>query len=104
MDTSGATVDQAGDAVFDKSDIGELQFHLHASLLAAGLLAGGARKDAHQVGAKLGKDCFDGPAEAGSIRHQQDHRGNAPGHTDHGDQRAPAIVKHGFVGLREQVA
>ena len=74
-----------------------------AGLVAAGLLAGAAGEDADVVGAPLGKDGLDGAGEAGAVGEQQHNRGDAPGHADHGDGGAAAIVEHRLPGLSEDV-
>jgi hypothetical protein len=97
-------MEDIGNTVRNHGEVGQLKFYLHAGLLAPGLLAGRSREHSDEVGAELGKNRFDGPAKAGPIGHQQHHRSNAPGHANHGDERAPAVVEHGLVCLGEQVA
>ena len=75
--------------------------HLHSGFVAAGLLAGPAGKDADDVGAPLGEDRLNGPAEPCAIGQQQHHRRNPPRHPDHGDGRAAAVVDHRLPSLAQ---
>ena len=77
--------------------------NLHSRLVAAHLLAGPARKHADEVGAPLRKDVLDGPVEPCPVGEQQHHRRNTPGHPDHSDGCAPAVIDHRFPGLTENV-
>ena len=77
---------------------------LDAGFLAACLLAGAAREDADDVRAPLGEDGLDGAREAGAVGQQKHHRGDAPGHADHGDGRAPPVVEHRLPGLAPDIS
>ena len=55
------------------------------------------------VDAPLGKDGLDGAGETGAVGEQEDNGGDAPGHADHGDGGAAAVVDHCFPGLGEDV-
>src|SRR4029077_4956703 len=56
-----------------------------------------------QLGAEISKDVGAGPAKAVTISEQHDHRGNAPGHSQHGECGAAAIGAHGAVRFLEQI-
>ena len=72
--------------------------------VSAGLLGSATAVHFHVVDAPLGKDALDGARETRTIRQQQHDRGNAPGHADHGDGCAPAVVYHRLPGLAENVS
>jgi len=81
----------------------ERETHFHAGLVAAGLLAGAARKESDEVGAPLREDILNGAAEPGAIGQEKHHRGNAPRHPDHGDGGAAAVINHRLPRLAEDV-
>lgn len=96
-----------GDALetlLDVLDVVDVQADFDAGPGAAGLLGGGAGKDADHVGTKLRKDGLEGAAEASAIREQKDDCGDAPGHAEHGNGGSPQVVAHGLHGLAEDVA
>ena len=69
-------------------------------LLAARLHGSPARNHDHQLGAEIGKDVGAGLAEAIAVGQQHDHRGDAPGHAEHGERSAAAVVPHRARRLR----
>ena len=95
--------EDAGHAVGDAVHVVQGEADLGAGLVSAGLLAGAAGKDADHVGAPLGKDILDGAAESSAVGQQNYDGGDAPGHADHGDGGAAAVVEHRFPGLGENV-
>jgi hypothetical protein len=99
----GRNMRDAGNAVRDAVQVVQGQAHLHASLVTARLFARAARKDADGVGAPLGKNGLEGAAHACAVGQQQHHRGDAPGHADHGDGRAAAVEEHRLPRLTEYV-
>ncbi len=99
----GRDVIDAGNAGHEAVDVVEGEADLDAGFFSAGLFAGAAGKDADDVGAPLREDGLDGAAEAGSVSQQEDHGGNTPGHADHGDGGAAAVVDHRLPGLAENV-
>ena len=68
-------------------------------LLAASLHRSTARNHDHQLGAEIGEDVGAGLAETIAVSEQHDHRGDAPGHAEHGERGAAAIVPHGAVSF-----
>ena len=57
---------------------------LRAGFLPAGLLRSAAGKDADDARAPVGEDDLDGAAEACAVGEQEDNRGDAPRHAEHG--------------------
>jgi len=93
----------AGNRVIDAVHIVQSEADPCARLVASGLFAGASGKEADGVGAPLGKDGLNGMAEAGAIGQQQHHRGNTPGHANHGDGGAATVVEHRLPSLAEYV-
>ncbi len=99
----GRDVDDFGEGRGDAIEIVESETDLDTGFVAAGLLRGAAGKEADGIGAPLGKDGLKGVGEAVSVSKKKDDGGNAPGHADHGDGGAAAVVEHRFPGLGENV-
>src|SRR5208337_735578 len=57
----------------------------------------------HQLGAEVGENIGAGLAEAVAVGKQQDNRGYAPGHAEHGQSGAAAAIPHGSVGFGQQI-
>ncbi len=84
----------------DAVEVVDGELDLRAGFLSAGLLRGAAGKDADDARAPVGEDDFDGAAKSGAVGQQEDHGGDAPGHAQHGERGAAAVVAHRCVGLR----
>ncbi len=77
----------------------ESKADLHAGLLTARLHGGAARDENHQLGAEVGEDGLAGFSKAVAVGQQHHDRGNAPGHAQHGESSAAAVVPHGTVSF-----
>ena len=71
--------------------------------LSAGLHGSAARNHDDELGAEIGEDVGAGLTKTIAIGEQHDHRGDAPGHAQHGQCRAAAVVTHGAVSFTEQI-
>ena len=89
--------------IHDAVDVVEGEPDLGAGLLPAGLLRSAPGKDADDARAPVGEDGLDGAAESCTVGQQQNHRRNAPSHSQHGQRGAAAIVAHRAVSLRHQI-
>src|SRR5260221_10433985 len=76
----------------------------HASLVASCLLRSAPWENPHRSGTVAVPDGLNGPSKAVSVGEQQHHRGNAPGHTEHGQHGLAHVVAHRPVGLLQQIA
>src|ERR1039457_1115019 len=93
----------SGNAVGDAIDVVQGKADARPRLIATGLLTGSAAPEDDRVGSELGEDGLDGVTETGAIGDQQHDGGDAPGHADHGDGGAAAVVDHRLPGLSEDV-
>src|ERR1700674_2824475 len=73
-------------------------------LLTTGLHGSTARHHDDKLSAEICKDVGAGPSKSIAISEQHDHRSDPPGHAQHGQRRAAAIVTHGGIGFVEQIA
>ena len=73
-------------------DILDLEAHLRTGLGAAGLERGPAGKDAHHLHAKVGEDSGDRAAKTGAVGQENDDRRDTPGHAQHSECGAAAVV------------
>jgi len=101
---TGSDVGDLRDVGGEQVEVVQCDANLCAGLLAAGLHGGTAGNDDHELGSEVGEDVGNGVAETIAVGKEHDHRGDAPGHAQHGERGAPPIVAHGVVGLLEQVA
>ena len=72
-------------------------------LLTTRLQGSTPRSHDDQLGAEVSKDIGAGPAKTIAVSQQHHHGGDAPGHAQHGEGGAAAIVPHGAVGFSEQI-
>ena len=92
-----------GTALADAIHIVQRKAHSDPGLVAAGLLAGLARKEADGVACPTRRRSPGWRGRSLPIGQQQHHRGDAPGHADHRDGRAAAVVEHRLPRLAEYV-
>src|SRR5262249_53314933 len=90
-------------AVLDVLQVVQREAVLDTGLHAAGLHGASSGKDAHHLNAEVGKDVVDGAPETGAVSQQEHHRGDTPGHTQHGQGGAPAVVPQRTIGLSQQI-
>ena len=105
----GLLADFRGD-VGDLRNVGGQRVHVvqgkadgGAGLGAAGLHGSGAGNHDDHLGAEVGKDIGAGLTEAVAVGEQHHYRGDAPGHAEHGQRAAAAVVTHRLIGFLEQV-
>src|SRR5271166_6184289 len=89
--------------VHDAVNVVEGELDLGTGLLSPGLLRRASGKDAYGAGAPVGEDGLNSAAESRSISQQKYNGRNAPGHAEHGERSAAAIMAHRAVGLRKQI-
>ncbi len=87
----------------DVIEIVDVQANLGSGFGASGLEFGAAGEDENQVGAEGTEGGPESTLEASTVGEKQDHRGDTPGHAEHGEERAAAIVAQGGVGLVGEV-
>src|SRR6185437_916495 len=84
-------------------DVIQLQTDLRSCFGTAGLLRRASREHADDLRAERGEYSVYRAAESRTVRQQQHDGSNAPGHAQHGEHGAAAIVLHRSVGLSEEV-
>src|SRR2546422_1033287 len=77
---------------------------LHSGLVSASLLRSAPRENPDGSGAEAFKNGLDGAGKAFAISKQKNHRGNAPGHAEHGEHGLAHVVPHGGISLFEKIA
>src|SRR5580693_8021188 len=92
-----------GDFVANVIDVGDLEADFTAGLGASGLQGGAAGEGADDVGAPGAEDGSDGVLEAGAEGQQDNDGGDPPGHAEHGERGAAAVVLHGAESFFQQV-
>ena len=101
--TSGVILVIWGRLVVSVSTSSRVKRTSTARLLTTGLHGSAARNHDDQLGAEVGEDIGAGLAKTIAISQQHDHGGDAPGHAQHGERSAAAVVPHGAVGFAEQI-
>ncbi len=77
--------------------------NLHARFLSASLHGRAAGDYDHQFGAEVGEDGLAGLSEAVAVGQKHYDRGDSPGHAQHGESGAAAVVAHCAVSFLQQV-
>src|SRR5438874_9654523 len=77
---------------------------LHSGLVSASLLRSAPRENPDGSGAEAFKNGLDGAGKAFAISKRKNHRGNAPGHAEHGEHGLAHVVPHGGISLFEKIA
>src|SRR5438132_10205044 len=76
---------------------------LHSGLVSASLLRSAPRENPDGSGAEAFKNGLDGAGKAFAISKQKNHRGNAPGHAEHGENGLAQSVPHRTLRLFEKI-
>ena len=100
----GGNAGEHGDLGAQEVEIVAGQADLRAGFGASGLQGSAPGKDGDQVASKSAEGDHQSVLKAGAVSQQQNHRGNAPGHAQHGEQRAAAVVFQRVESLCAQIA